>query len=402
MDTSSFAYLLARNRALIASTPLAHQRALVEQLRPERRLQIVLGARGVGKTTVLLQYARLHLPAATTAYLSLDDLLFSDRSLLDTVSELHDHGVRYVLLDEVHRYANWSREVKLAYDRFPALRQVVTGSSLSHLVAGEGDLSRRAVRFELRGLTWREWLSLSGQASLAPVTLDGLLADPMAAALAAREAVDSPVASFAEYLRRGYFPFTVEETVDAAYLQQVRAAAHLVIDLDLATVAALKPETTYKLKRLLALVAEGSPYVPNVTTIAQQISAERRQAYKLLELAERAHLIRRLWAAGATPKTLTKPEKLYLDNTNLSFALGNADLGNLRETAFLQSVTAAKVDVRASRYGDFEVDGTHFEVGGPRKGRKQIAAAEHGFVVADGVELPAAGRIPLYLFGMLA
>ena len=400
MDLPQVVDLVARNRAIIDEVELRHRRSVVAQLHEGRRLQVILGARGVGKSTALRQFAKLSLPPSQTALLSLDDLIFSADTLVDLGTALHDAGYRFLLLDEVHRYANWSREVKILYDRFPTYRITVTGSSITSLNRGDGDLSRRAARFTLRGMSWREWVAFAEGSTLPHPTLAELLTDAGDYVAEVRRQVASPVASYKAYLRDGYFPYRVEEPESAVYLQRVRAAAHLAIDLDIATTAELRPETTHKLKRLLSLIAGGSPYTPNMSTIAQQIGTERRQVYRLVEFMEEAHLVRRLWAAGQTPKTLAKPEKLYLENTNLSYALGNADVGNLRETAFLAAVSESH-EVTASRHGDFRIGDTDFEVGGPSKTRKQLARAPKGYRVIDDVEVAGGDRVPLYLFGLL-
>lgn len=391
---------VSRNRLLVGRTSLTHQREVIERLLPERRLQIILGARGVGKSTLVRQFARRHLPPAATAYLSLEDLVFDENTLFDVVAYLYDKGIRYILLDEVHRYREWSRELKLLYDSYEDLRVVVTGSSVAALTRGDFDLSRRAVRFRMPGLSWREYELLVHGHRLPRVGLADVVERPGELTAEVLSTVRAPVARYANYLRTGYFPFCLEEDVEEFYLQRVRSAAMLAIDQDVVLSAGIRAETAHKLKRLLGLVASSVPYTPNLSTVAQQLATDRGSVYQLLSLLEQSLLVRRLWAPGATPKTLAKPEKLYLQNTNLAAALGPVDKGTLRETAFAMNVSE-RYDVRASQRGDFAVEGYEFEVGGARKKRQQLKGSPNGFRVVDDVEAGGGDRLPLYLFGLL-
>lgn len=392
--------IVRRNRTIIARTKTDYLRDVVHQLNSTRRLQLILGARGVGKSTAVRQFAKSTLDHSITAYLSLEDLVFDRMSLVEVATLLHDIGIRHLLLDEVHRYKNWSRELKLVYDGLPELKLIVTGSSVAALSRGDSDLSRRATRFLMPGLSWREYLSMLHKIDLPIVSLGDILKNSSEIESEVLSKVESPVRAFKQYLFRGYFPFSFEEEIDSFYLQAVRSSAMVAIDQDVVHTAGIQVESTHKLKRLLALLSEGVPFTPNLSTIAQQIGADRKTVYLLLELLERSLLITRLWSEGQSPKTLAKPEKIYLQNTNLSYALGNPDLGNLRETAFLMC-TSVKHEVAAGNFGDFAIEDSHFEVGGSGKKRKQIADAPNGYRVVDDTEVGGGDRIPLYLFGLL-
>ena len=395
------AHLLRLGTRRIDRVDLTHTREIVGQLRPGLRLQILLGARGVGKTTALRQYARLHLAGERSAYLDLDDLYFAERRLLETVDQLYERGYRVLLLDEVHRYAGWSREIKTAYDRYEDLRIALTGSSMSALVQGDGDLSRRARWYELTGMSLREYARLVRGIDLPRVALQDLpmraeeLAGTVSEAL--RPHATAPVPLLADYLVSGYYPFVLEDP--EGYLDRLRRACHTAIDIDIAPVGALTPESTHKLKRLLELLAGNVPYRPNVSHVERQLGADRKQVYRLLDLLERAALIRRLWAPGKSPTTLRKPEKIYLDNPNLAHALASVDVGNLRETAFLAMVTPV-AEVSAGRTADFVIEGTDYEVGGRGKSRRQLP--DGGVRVVADVAAPFADDVvPLWIFGLL-
>lgn len=346
----------------------------------------------------MLQYGASRLLPAKTVYLPLDDPYFTGTSLLDAVHLLRDRGIRNFLLDEVHRYPNWSRDLKVAYDRYPDVRLVATGSSVSDLTRGDADLSRRAIVHTLNGLSWREYLRLTGAADLQSVDLKSIVTDAADVVALVTAAVESPVASFGEYLRVGYFPFFLED--DVGYLPRVRQAALVAIDLDLANAADVTAETVRKLKRLLSLIAAGVPYVPNLNTVAQQLGTSRKQIYRLLDLLEQAMLIRRLWSRGRSPKGLAKPEKIYLDNPNLAHALADADIGNLRETAFVAAVQPHH-EIGSGKGVDFAVGAFSFEVGGPNKTRRQGGDIPDAYRVLDDTELAYGDVLPLYLFGLL-
>jgi len=394
-------HLLELGRRRIARVATKHQRDLVEELTPRLRLQIILGARGVGKTTALRQFAKLKLPDELVAYLDLDDLHFAEHRLIDTIDLLYESGYRHVMLDEAHRYAQWAREIKNAYDRYDDLHLLVTGSSMSSLVQGDADLSRRARWYTLHVLSFREYLKLSRGVSLPSASLVDIREytnDIVEGTLARlREQSLAPLPLFAEYLKQGAYPFVLEDA--AAYHDRLRRACHTTIDLDVAPAGSLTHESVHKLKRLLELLASSVPYRPNVSNIERQIAADRKQVYRLLDLLEKAALIRRLWTAGRSPTTLRKPEKIYLDNTNLAYAFGTVDVGNLRETAFLM-MTAGQRDVVAGKTADFEIDGEEYEIGGRSKSRRQLPSGGYR-VIADVTSPYAEDVLPLWTFGLL-
>jgi len=399
-EYAGLAALVAVGRAQAEMVSVDHVRELMTKLVPERRLQIILGPRGVGKSTLLLQYARLQLPLSRTAIFSLEDILFRRYDLVELAASLHAEGYRYLLLDEVHRYSDWSLAVKVIYDRYRDMRILVTGSSVSSLVAGDADLSRRAVKFAMRGMAWWEWCKLDQGVDLPRYSLEELLHDPGAAVAEVKRAISAPLPSFRRYLQRGYFPYTLEEPDDRVYLTQVRSAATTTIDVDVVSTAGITTETTRKLGHLLTLIASNVPFTPNMSTIARQIGTDRNQTYRLFDLLEKAALIKRLWAAGVTPKILAKPEKVYLDNPNLAFALTQPDIGNLRETSFITAVSEYH-DVRAGKYGDFLIEGAEFEVGGPGKGKQQLTGADRGYRILDDIDTAVGNVIPLWLMGVL-
>jgi predicted AAA+ superfamily ATPase len=404
---NSLLQLVDFGAARIASVKMDHKRSIVQELRVDDRLQIILGARGVGKTTCLLQFAKGYLDTNTAVYLSLDDGYFGADNLIEVVDDLRLEGYTHFIFDEVHRYKNWSQQIKVAYDRYPSLHFLLTGSSVSKLSEGDADLSRRAIRLSLEVLSWREWMLLNQQMVLPKYTVRELIKNAERYSEEITSLIKDPVKSFRAYMRRGCYPYALENQDETRYLQRLRTSAMTAIDVDVVPAGNASTETARKLKRLLVLIAAGSPYTININTVANQLATSRNQVYQMLDLLEGARLIRRLWMSGKTPKTLAKPEKIYLNNPNLAHALAVSDVGHLRECAFITCTQPlgdlfSGGEVWASNYADFEIDTIHFEVGGSSKKNKQIQGLKRAYRVLDGEPKAFSNVIPLYLFGCLS
>ena len=391
------AYLVEIGRGLIASAPSDFSRSALRELQPDDRLQVVLGPRGVGKTTLLLQFGRAR--ESPVAYLSLDDLYFAANSLVDAVRQLREAGTYSILLDEVHLYPGWSRELKNVYDRYPDVRLVVTGSSALDLFGGQADLSRRAAVVTLGGLSFREWLSLSRGFTYDAIPWDTLRTDHADLARAVLAEVRTPLALFEAYLTEGAYPFA--ESNRARFLDRIRRTIDLVLERDIPAVADLRPQTVRRMKRFLALIAEEAPFKPNVHKLAGTLETSRDTVYVLLDLLERAQVIKTLPPGGRSDAKLARPDKIYLGNATLAHALHPApNVGTLRETFFAASWPVGTALTLPSD-GDFAMGEDTFEVGGRGKSFSQVADQPRSYLAVDGLEVGHDSRIPLFLFGFL-
>ncbi|HMO33803.1 MAG TPA: AAA family ATPase [Lacibacter sp.] len=393
--------LLEISLSRIERAPVSFTRYLYANIDWRDRLIGILGARGTGKTTLLLQYGRLQLKNAKTLYLSLDGLFFQQHTLSAVADYFYKRGYRHLLLDEVHKYPQWSLEVKNLYDQYPDLQLIFTGSSVVELFQGQADISRRAVFYTLHGLSFREFLALDSGLELPAYPLQQLLEQHVPVSRSLLSQLASPLAHFARYLSVGCYPYYRENETN--YHHRLRNTVNQVLETDIPAVANLSYASVLKLKSLLQVLAESVPFKPNISWISGQVGVKRETVLHYLTLLERAGILRLLPAAAAGVAGMNKPEKIYLDNTNLVAALGGgrADKGNLRETFFYNQVGALH-RVGYSGVADFEVDQQYlFEVGGKGKSRRQLAQHPAGYIVADDLETGLGQKVPLWLFGFL-
>ena len=391
----------AFNRRL-EETQTQYQRYLYSKIDWSERLIGIKGPKGVGKTTMLLQHIRLTFPDRTKAfYASLDNIWFSTHTLAELTEYLYTHGVTHLFLDEVHKYTGWVRAIKNLYDDYPQLHIVFTGSSLLEIDNAEGDLSRRLRMYTLHGLSFREYLDITGTAHLPVIPLQDILSGHMQ--LASSIAHDfKPLPHFEQYLKTGYYPFFLETSSPESYYERLQKVVSTIIENDIPAVENIEYETLQKAKRLLMILAQSAPFTPNIANMCANISTTRNQLIHLLSLLERAALIRQLHAQGKGLKALGKPDKILLNNTNLMYALGTtADTGTLRES-FFSAMMSHSHTIHHAPQGDLQVDEKYlFEVGGKKKGFTQIADLPDSYVVADSIETGYGNKIPLWLFGFL-
>lgn len=391
----------AYNRRL-EETQTRYLRYLYNSIDWSERLIGIKGAKGVGKTTLLLQHIKLTFPNHTQAfYVSLDNIWFSSHTLSELVEYLYTHGVTHLFLDEVHKYRSWVRELKNIYDDYPQLHIVFTGSSLLEIDHAEGDLSRRLRIYMLRGLSFREYLGITGTAQQPELTLQDLLTGHMQLASSITHSL-KVLPHFEQYLRTGYYPFFLETGSEDSYYERLEQVVSTVIENDIPAVEKIEYETLLKAKRLLMVLAQSAPFTPNIANMCAALSTTRNQLIHLLSLLERAALIRLLHADNKGLKALGKPDKILFNNTNLMHALGaTADVGTARES-FFSAMMAHSYTIQYAKQGDLEVDGKYlFEVGGKKKRFSQIADLPDSFVVADNIEIGFGNKIPLWMFGFL-
>ncbi len=362
-----------------------------------QRLIIVLGYRGSGKTTLILQY--LSSAHKKGIYLSLDDFYFETHRLVETVQNLYGMGYRLFLLDEVHRYLWWSKDLKQLYDDFEDIQLVATGSSIMDVSKGNADLSRRAAVYNLHGFSFREYLSFQKITELPVLTLDEILTRHHSIAPDLLDSFRYP-ADFQNYLKFGYFPFFLE--AKNTYFQKLQETINLVIETDIAPYEELQHSTTRTMKKLLFVLSESVPFTPNINKLSEKLETPRNTILRLLDYLHQAQILQLLRTTTKGISYLQKPEKIYLHNTNFAylFSPAKANIGNVRETFFLNQLSALH-SVTAPKFGDFMVEDTYvFEIGGAAKTNAQIRGIPNAYLALD-IEGGNNNSIPLWLFGML-
>jgi predicted AAA+ superfamily ATPase len=381
------------------------QRYLINDIDWSNRLIGIKGARGSGKTTLLLQQIKYKLhqfnPEAETLYVSLDNLYFLENTLISLAQDFVLQGGTHLFLDEVHKYPNWSREIKLIYDQFPNLKTVFTSSSILEIFKGESDLSRRAVSYHLKELSFREFLYFETNIDIPKIKLEELLGNHKAIAREITGKIAYIIKYFNEYLKYGAYPYYLENK--ESYLQKLNQTIALILEIDLNVVENITYQDSRKIKKLLVAIAQSAPFTPNVSKLSERLGLDRKFLINSLRLLNRADLVMELYKPTKGIGAFTKPEKLYLNNPNLVYALGkeNAEVGTLRETFFANQMKHIH-DIHLAEKGDFKVDRKYtFEIGGKNKKTKQIQGIENGFVVRDDMEVGSLNIIPLYLFGFL-
>lgn len=378
-------------RRLIERTDTTFVRYLHDQVIWDNRLTAIVGARGVGKTTLLLQHIKLYNDLQDTIYINADDIYFSENKLFDFASTFYKNGGKHLYIDEVHKYSNWSKELKMMYDYFPDMQVIFTGSSILDIYRGSDDLSRRALTYHLEGMSFREYLNISLGLQLSAYSLEDIVANKVQI-----PGIEHPLPLFKDYLERGYYPFYKEPD----YFERLRNVIGLTLETDIPTFANMNISTARKLKQLLFIISQSAPFKPNLSKIGEMLDVHRNQVTDFLFYLEKAGIIAQLRNATKGIRLLGKIEKIYLGNTNLIYAIGegNPDIGNIRETIFFNQMKVRN-NILASDKSDFSIADYTFEVGGKNKTKKQISDIQNAYVVKDDIEFGYMGTIPLWAFG---
>ena len=377
-------------------------RTLYHRINWDTRFLGITGLRGTGKTTMLLQYLKYNVPDRESAlYVTADHPWFYDHSIIDLARQFSKYGGTHLFIDEIHRYPNWSREIKNMYDGLPDLQVIFTASSVLDILKGESDLSRRAITKELTGLSFREYLDLRYGYKFPVVTLENLLQNPDEITGKVLSQL-KPLPVFNEYLESGYFPFSITQQQES-FRQLLNQVINTVMEVDLQIVEGYSASNTIKMKKLLGVIAESAPFEPNISKIAERLELGRDTVKTYLNNLDRARLLNLLTRSAKGVAALQKPDKIYLENTNLSYALkANPERGTLRETFFINQLRNAGHKTELAKAGDFIVDNKWtFEIGGPSKDATQIRQTKHAYLALDDAEHPYLNRIPLWLFGFL-
>ena len=386
----------------LRKTDLSFQRYLIDDIDWEGRLSAITGARGTGKTTMILQHIKKtfgNFPKEAL-YVNADNIWFFGNRLFDLANDFEKQGGKYLFIDEVHKYENWSQELKNIYDSFSDLKVVITGSSMLQIYKGNADLSRRAVHYSLQGLSFREFLKYDQNIDFEKITLDEILQNHIEIAGGINDKI-KPLPLFNAYLKQGYYPYYKSDK--RFYLSKLANTVNLILEIDLPAVESIEMYSVRKIKKLLWIIAQSVPFTPNITDLAKDLEISRNSLLNYLCILERGGLINLLQSSTKGINSLAKPEKIYLNNTNQIYAFdaNKPDIGNLRETFFFNQLQAIS-EVNSANKADFTVDSKYiFEVGGKNKGHEQVMGLDNAYLVLDNIEYGFGNKIPLWLFGML-
>lgn len=376
----------------LKNTPVEFLRYKYNQIKWESRAFGLVGPRGVGKSTMLLQYIKQNLDTKDTLYVSADNLYFAEHKLVDLADRFVKMGGKHLFIDEIHKYEGWSRELKQIYDSYDDLQLVISGSSILDIYKGMADLSRRMPIYEMQGLSFREYLRLFHGIDIPVYSMEDILTHK-----AVINGIEHPLPLFHDYLKRGYYPFGRDAEFEIELMQVINQT----MEIDIPMHIKANVSVGRKLKSLIMVVSKSVPFKPVMQKLADVTGISRNDIPDYLIYMERAGMISQLRNATGGLRGLGKVEKLYLDNTNLIYALApeHADIGNVRETFFMNQTRVCN-DVRSSDISDFEIDNKVFEIGGRKKGQKQIENASDGYIVKDDIESGYANVIPLWAFGL--
>lgn len=368
----------------------------------EDRFISIRGARGCGKTTFLHQLIkRKYTLDGSVIYVNLDDVYFSNHRLIDFVEDFVLLGGKYLFLDEVHKYPDWSKELKTIYDNYSKLKIIFTSSSILEVYKGEADLSRRLVNYDMEGLSFREFLEFDKGLKFPKVSLEEIIKNHVEIAheICSKTTI---MLAFKEYLSYGYYPYFKESK--KKYHEKLVNTVKLILEIDLpSSIKKIEYENVYKLRKLLIYLAMNGPYKPDITKLSAQLEISRNSTLLFLNYLSSAKTINLLKGDKNNESIYTKPEKVFLNNTNLVYALGAnvSDIGAIREIFFMNQLSA-KHKVGHTPVGDFFVnDALYFEIGGKRKTFEQLKNTPNSFIAADDMEVGMGNKIPLWLFGMM-
>jgi uncharacterized protein len=384
--------LYQKFETLLQNTPTDFTRYLYDKVSWDSRMIGIIGARGVGKTTMILQHIKKNLDSKKALYVSADDMYFSENRLIDIADDFYKNAGQFLFIDEIHKYTDWSRELKNIYDSFPELKVIFTGSSILDILKGSADLSRRAIIYKLQGLSFREYLKFFHNYETEVYSLKQIINNEVELTN-----IKHPLPLFNDFLKRGYYPFGIENEMNLRLGQIIVQT----LETDIPQYAKLNVGTSRKLKRLLSVIAESVPFKPNFSKISEIINVSRNSLDDYFSYMEKAGLIAQLRNETSDIRGLGKVDKVYLDNTNIVFNLvgEKANIGNIRETFFYNQMQVNN-EVISSKKADFVIDAYTFEVGGKSKQQNQIENDNNSFVVKDDIEFGYLNVLPLWAFGL--
>lgn len=394
--------LFIKQERLLAQTSTGIVRELMNKIHWNNRLIAIRGSRGVGKTTLMLQYIKLNYQPGSreVLYCTLDSIYFSNHTLLDFIDKFYLQGGKRLFLDEVHKYPTWSKELKEAYELYPSLQIVFSGSSLLNILNADADLSRRCLPYNMYGLSFREFLMFYKNIRLPVYSLQDILANAGSICIDVNEKC-RPVQMFNEYLHDGYYPFFTGNRED--YYINIENVINLILEQEMPLLCNIDPAYVRKLKALLGILASSVPFEVDITKLAGIIGLSRNSVITYLQNLERAELLTLLYSDLESVKKMQKPDKIYLQNPNLLYAISSTavQIGTARETFVVNQLTVNHEVEYGKSKGDFVIDHKYtFEVGGADKSFKQIADLPDSYVLADNLEFATGCKLPLWIVGL--
>lgn len=393
--------IVNRQQQLLNLTQVKHVRGIFYDINWNNRLIAIRGPKGVGKTTLMLQYIKKNgSDSKRMLYASLDSAYFSQHTLLDFADEFYRKGGEHLFLDEVHKYDTWSKEVKELYDLYPNLKIVLSGSSLLSILNGDADLSRRCIPYDIQGMSFREYLEIVHNISLPKIGFEELLADPNTFCNTVMQ-VCRPLSLFDDYLRCGYYPYILEGREE--YSIRLENVISYVIEVELPKLCNVDVANIRKLKALVAVLSSALPQQLDMQKLSTMLEVSRVTLLAYLQHLGKAKILNLLYSSEMNIKKLQKPDKIYVENPNIleAMTLDTVNEGTKRE-CFLVNQLRQSHRVEYTRRGDFLIDGKYtIEVGGRSKDGKQIANIDHAFIAADDIEYAYGNKIPLWAFGCL-
>ncbi len=395
--------LIELSKQKVQNTEMNFTRYALEKIDWSQRLTGITGARGVGKTTLMLQFLKSHFANSDHAiYVSLDELFFSSNKLVNFADRFVKNGGRHLFVDEAHKYPGWSTEIKNIYDRYEKLKIVFSGSSALEIFKGKADLSRRALHFHLHGMSLREYIELTYHIKTPVFSLQEIISNPDNSCKSIIEKVETPLKYFNEFLKYGIYPFYIEDK--ANYHKRLMGIVNHIIETDMPALYGIDYTSVIAIKKLLYIISGIVPFKPNISELSRKMGVSRETVVKYLHFLDNADITKSLLSSTGGISMLNKPEKVYLNNPNLFYTLAEVNtpnVGTLREAFFMYQFSQAH-KITYSQQSDFLVDGKYtFETGGRSKKTTQIKNLKNAWVVRDDIEYGHKNIIPLWLFGFL-
>lgn len=389
------------HQRLLANYKIEFRRDLIDAIDWDEKMIAIKGARGVGKSTLMIQHILETFKKSSTAlYISMDNLMLVDKSIWEIAEYHSNNGGTHLFIDEIHKYENWSIDLKNIYDRLPNLYIVFSSSSILQIYKGYADLSRRVVDYQLHGLSFREYAQIESKKSFQKYSLTDILSNHVEISQNILAEI-KPLPLFKSYLEHGYYPYYLQGK--KSYYQKLNTITNTVLEVDMPYILGINLHNISKIKRLLKIIAGAVPFQPNITKLAEALEITRNTLTQYLYYLEQASMVSLLTIHEKSYSQLTKPEKIFLQNTNLPFALDSAsvNLGTLREIFFHNQMSVVG-QVNFSLKGDFLVNEKYvFEIGGAKKDFTQIADIENSYLALDEIEIGFGKKIPLWLFGFM-